>query len=308
MPSIGGRPLVAPLDANGAFTNNAVGISFEIIIPVLTPFSFVPTTPARETLPVIIAAPTPPVAQVELASQPVQRGATILVSASSAYTSEGEERYYELRIVFFDANGQLRESPLGERINLNSEQLRAIAPFDLSKLPELFGRLPADRYRIYLIEDGTERLVLDFIIQQGQPVEMPDVEEVEPGLVPASAESIDSLPVELQNGVGTPAAGELNAPVNGATPPIENGTSLDRLRWDGLRFDSATAERTESFAERLGRSSFFAHGGIVAGAATLACATSTRREKAVDQLMERFDKRRRSWRRDRSTEVEKSVY
>jgi hypothetical protein len=311
LPSIGGRPLVAPLDANGVFTNNAVGISFEIVIPVLTPFSFVPTTPARETLPVIISAPTPPVPQVELASQPVQRGATILVSASSAYTSEGEERYYELRIVFFDANGQLRESPLGERINLNDERLTAIAPFDLSKLPELFGRLPADRYRIYLIEDGTERLVLDFIIQQGQPVEMPEVEEVEPGQVPAAEGAIDNAPFELQNEAGVPADGALNIPTNTLAPPLGNGTSHDAMRWGELRLDPSVGDRTNSFAERLGRSAFFAHGGVVAGVATLVCATShpkgARREQAVDKLMERFDNRRRFWRRDRNTQVEESL-
>jgi hypothetical protein len=36
--------------------------------------------------------------------------------------------------------------------------------FDESRLPDLFGRLPNDRYRLYLFEDGTERLVLEFII------------------------------------------------------------------------------------------------------------------------------------------------
>ena len=49
--------------------------------------------------------------------------------------------------------------------------------FDISRLPEAFGRLPDDRYRLYLVEDGTERLVLDFVIQQttdaGDPVPLP---------------------------------------------------------------------------------------------------------------------------------------
>jgi hypothetical protein len=320
-PFIGGtRPIVDALDQTvdkngdftsnaGAFLNNAVGIRTTINIPVLTPLTFVSQIPALPSLPQVV--PPPPVLQTafEVTSQPVQRGATLPVESSAAITSEGEERYYELRIVFFDENGQLRESPLGERINLNDDRLQAIAPFDLSKLPELFGRLPADRYRIYLIEDGTERLVLDFIIQQGQPVEVPEAEEGAPVVAPAAEEAIDNLPAELQNGVGQPDVGVPDGPVNGTLPPLDNGTSRDEMLRRAVSINLAPGERivSESFAERLGRSPFFAHGGVVAGAATLACATSARRERAVDRLMERFDWRRQSKRRDQKIDFNQHV-
>ena len=99
---------------------------------------------------------------------PIEAGATI--------TTVGEIRYYEFRVVTFDDEGNLVERE-EDRINLNDDRLEAIKPFNPSKLPALFGRLPADRYRIYLIEEGAERLILEFIIQGGQPVETPEGSE-----------------------------------------------------------------------------------------------------------------------------------
>jgi hypothetical protein len=288
----GGNAVVGPLQADGTFGPNVEGISRTIVIDVLTPFTFVPTIPTPQALPPINLAPPPLVAQVEVVSQTVQRGATLPVESSAGITSVGEERYYDLRVVFYEfdeAEGEwkLVETPEGQRINLNDPRLQAIAPFDLSKLPELFGRLPADRYRIYLIEDGTERLVLDFIIQQGQPLEVPEEpedEEVLPNVPPGTGEAIDNLPAELQNGVGEPEAGQLEVPADETPPPIEAGTTRGDVRQREKRIDVAQNGRpnAESFAERLGRTPF---------------STSARREQAMDRLMERFDRRRQPARR-----------
>ena len=41
----------------------------------------------------------------------------------------------------------------------------------LDDLPDLFRRLPDGRYRVYLMEGGRERLVIDAVVRQGRPVD-----------------------------------------------------------------------------------------------------------------------------------------
>jgi hypothetical protein len=231
------------------------------VIDVLTPL-VPPAMPPSAPLPV--TPPAPPV--MESWSEPPratsQPTSMEFVGAAAGVASEPEVRYYELRIVTFDEEGNLKELKAPqEKIRLDDLDLKAIHPFNPSKLPALFGRLPADRYRIYLIEDGTERLILDFIIQQGQPLEMPETDEVE---------------TETEDGA--------------AADPFEDDSA-----------ETQNFEHT-SFAERLGDASFVSHGGVVLGAAALAYAGTDRWEKSIERLMERFDRRRRgAWsRRTRS--------
>jgi hypothetical protein len=158
--------------------------------------------------------------------------------------------------------------------------LEAIAPFDPSKLPALFGRLPADRYRIYLIEDGTERLILDFIIQQGQPIEVPETFEGD----------VDEVPVVPMEGNG--AAAEV-FDVDQLAPP-----GAGDFGWV-LPVPANQSQIAESFAERFGNASFISHGGMMVGAAALAAASAGRWEKSMDQVMEQFGRRRPFSRRRR---------
>jgi hypothetical protein len=75
------------------------------------------------------------------------------------------ERYYVLRIVVqIDEFGNTREL---EDIRIDEEYLR--------NLPELFERLPDDRYRLYMIrEDGVAQMVTDVIIRGGRSAETVD--------------------------------------------------------------------------------------------------------------------------------------
>jgi hypothetical protein len=195
-----------------------------------------------------------------------------------------EERYYELRIVSFDENGKLVETSTEQSIRLDDPKLKAIAPFDPSKLPALFGRLPPDRYRIYLIEDGTERLILDFVIEQGQPVEVP--ENFEGDLGGAALGPADAIE---DNGATAPAA--FQSKVERQDSELQP-VSIDIRR-------SARVDAAESFAERFGQASFLSHGGMVVGAAALVATTGGRWEKSMDRVMEQFGRRRPFTRRRR---------
>ncbi|QEG01409.1 hypothetical protein Mal15_54850 [Stieleria maiorica] len=118
-----------------------------------------------------IVITTPATQRIVVVAPPLQLNNSV---GSAVVTSQ---RYYVLRIVSFGAESEgevkLWESEQGrEEYSLpDLEDPDSGAGFELSQLPELFKRLPDDRYRIYLIEGQTERLVLDFIIRDGQPIE-----------------------------------------------------------------------------------------------------------------------------------------
>jgi hypothetical protein len=258
------------------------------------------TFPTPEALPRAPEAPPTILANFEFVSQPPQRGNTTIIESSAPTAMAGEERYYELRIVSFDENGELVELQ-ADRIRLDNPNLKAIKPFDPSKLPALFGRLPADRYRIYLIEDESERLVLDFIIQEGQPIEVQETSEgtveevpIEPmGDEGAAGEILDAdqlaEPGEADLGWAVPGTpqqnGEHDAPYN--LPRFEREPAWSRM------------QAAESFAEQFGEASFLSHGGIMVGAAALAATTTGRWEKSMDRVMEQFGRRRPFTRRGR---------
>jgi hypothetical protein len=240
------------------------GITTNIVVPVDVPlFGFV-LVPSPGALPVTPppAPPAnpfnPPVVQIiQVTNNPFEPN-------SAGVTGRAEVRYYELRIVSFDENGKLIES-LEERINLSDPRLEAITPFNPSKLPELFKRLPGDRYRIYLIEDGAERLMIEFVIEQvgdeGRPVELPEKIETE------------GQGARLQND---------------ANPALE---LQNRAAW----VPEAPVERPagQSFVEELGRASFVSSGGLVFGAAMLSKKARQQREAQADQRMAAFRKRLR---------------
>jgi hypothetical protein len=288
---IGGRQLVAPLLADGTNSADVIGISVNLLIPVGDEFiPSVTVLPAAEALPRAAEPPPNVLANFEFVSPPPQRGSTVIFETVATFAISGEDRYYELRVVSFDENGRLIEE-MHSRIRLDNEDLQAIYPFDPSKLPALFGRLPNDRYRLYLKEDEAERLILDFIIQDGQPIEMR--EETEGGM--------DELPVDSDD-AGTDQRGALESDLSaeageadfGRTLPGGERTDGSRLPLDLPQFERqwSRLEAAELFAEKFGQASFLSHGGIVVGAAVLAASTTGRWEKSMDRVMEQFGRRR----------------
>jgi hypothetical protein len=258
----------------------------------------VTTLPTAEALP---QAPEPPptvLASFEFVSPPPQRGSAVVFETVATFAISGEDRYYELRVVSFNEDGQLVEE-LHSRIRLDNEDLQAIYPFDPSKLPTLFGRLPNDRYRLYLKEDEAERLILDFIIQDGRPIEMR--EEMEGGMIESPVDSGDAGSDQrgtLESDEST-QAGEADF---GWHLPAGDGPSDEYdLPFDLPRFErhGNRLEAAESFAEKFGQASFLSHGGILVGAAALAASTSGRWEKSMDGVMEQFGRRRPFTRRGR---------
>jgi hypothetical protein len=260
--------------------------------------------PIPEPLPTV--QPVRPVIEnaVEIA-EPTELPTQGFVPITAGVSSAGEERFYELRVVTFDKDGMPVEAREA-RIRLDDPRLKAINPFNpklnrtekfnLSKLPILFGRLPADHYRIYLIEDHTERLILDFTIQQGQPIEIQETESPNSGINRGATDP-------FRDEVSPPAPGANQD--NGGQPaepiPVKSGArngddrQVDPTRATrGANFGFKVSTSADAFAEKLGRTSFVSHGGIVVGAAAFAFARKGRWEQAMDRLMERFDRRRQS--------------
>jgi hypothetical protein len=231
-----------------------------------------------------VATPAPPQIVTTLAPQ-----------SSGATTSDVEQRYYELRIVTVNAQGQEQEpdelrTPLtNEALGVGADEANpgSILPFHLGRLRDLFRRLPDDHYRIYLMEDGAERLILDFTIQQGRPVE---VQEDTPTIDQNNAErpADPQLPPDDE----VPAASiEEVGPV--AVLPIP-GHEVYVSMAHGANLVPEHEIQTWSFAQRLGRTEFIAHGGILVTAAGLLPAARSRRETAADRLMAKFGRQPRN--------------
>ncbi|OYP35811.1 beta strand repeat-containing protein [Rhodopirellula sp. MGV] len=111
---------------------------------------------------------------------------TALVLTNSIGTAQqSDHRYYVLRLVTFGSEGEVKIIKENQEYRLpDLENPESETGFEISQLPELFKRLPDDRYRVYMIEGQTERLVLDFVIRDGQPIESQqlDAAESQPGL------------------------------------------------------------------------------------------------------------------------------
>ena len=262
------------VDLNGDGTpDGQIGIMSVIRLDVLEfpigdvlpiPEAFPISTPSLP--PILPAAPAPLLTSIN--AEPFE-------ASSAGATSQPEERYYQLRIFSFDETTNEFVESSEERIDLSSESFEAIAPFDPSKLPELFKRLPGDRYRIYLIEDGTERLMIEFVIEQvgdeGHPVELPETGDTQ-GRAPANWDDTN-----LDEQPAAPSA---------AHPVVKPASG------DG---------EDSSFAERLGRASFISSGGVLFGAAMLSKSVKQSRESQADRRMAAFRKKMRTKSREKVT-------
>ncbi len=283
---------------------NQIGIMTVVLVDVLDLPTVVPLPPEAAPLPKTPQSPPVIAANIETVSRPLEQRTALPLESSANITAEDEDRYYELRVVIFDDEGNLIEDPEA-RIDLDDPRLEAIKPFSLSKLPALFGRLPADRYRIYLIEEGVERLILEFTIQQGQPVETSELGEEEttpeaPQPDPFTDDSNESPNLDDQ-----PSDTSEPQPVE-VVPPMTEGTSIHGPVLPAADTEPAFNDSPppESFAERFASAPFFSHGGIVIGAAALAATTGERWQKSADRLMECFGRRRPFTRRGRKVEAE----
>ena len=235
--------------------------------PLPTPF---PTLPTIETG---LALPTP---------EP-QEATTQQINTSTGVTSQQDTRHYELRIVAFDEAGNLTELP--DPIDLSDpEQAGDFARppgFELSKLPDLFERLPDDRYRIYLVEeDGAQRLVLDFLIRNGRPVEAPESEQSEQE--PEAAEGEQAR----QPADGAAVAPGQDAVEGDAVAPDDVELRLNAPIRDGAR-TTPPASTTPTFAERFG-SLPLPQESAVLGATAISLATSAEWEQQMDRALARF--------------------
>jgi hypothetical protein len=273
------------------------GIQVTILVPVITVQGSASAIPQPEPLSTPIILPTVMTTAETPAPQPVE-AATFEVQASAGTTGETAKRYYELRIVSFeqDDEGKINESEsvpinlddLNKQVDPDDEVAREVLPFDPSKLRELFRRLPDDRYRLYLIEDGVERLLLDFVIEQGRPVEM-EIEAAEPEEI---GEATD------QN----------QGPGEQLGDPFEAGEEGAFLRPQHPVVPSVMPSEEPTFADRLAAAPFISHGGVLITAAAWTRATSARRNDGApqrnssDRLMAQFARHRGSLKSGRSVQ------
>ena len=134
-------------------------------------FGVTATIPTPEALPVLNQAVEPLDVSFEFSNSEFVISQSPLSTAAPSSVADLPTRFFQLRIVSFGATGEeeLVINKSVSRLMFNKE-----GEFDPSLLPVLFRRLPDDRYRLYLIEEGADRLVLDFVIRQGQPSESID--------------------------------------------------------------------------------------------------------------------------------------
>ncbi|MEN1678599.1 MAG: hypothetical protein AAGJ46_03330 [Planctomycetota bacterium] len=237
--------------------NSAFAIETIVEIQV-QPFDVGAQTPLPEALPqteLFIEALPPaaePSAPVTFVSAPSP------VSSTPGVTTAGEERYYELRIISFDRSGDLVET---DAIQLTKRDAAAVAPFNPSKLAKLFQLLPGDRYRLYLIEEGSERMVLDFVIEEvggeSRPVELPEQLDTVPAAPPA-AEPSAARPTETSLPVAAgDHDGDLDFRVKPARPvlsePVASGGLLFGAAVLSQQARRRRARRADRRAARFGR-------------------------------------------------------
>jgi hypothetical protein len=273
-------------------------ISTIVPIPVLSQLGMTGALPVAEPLPIKDAAPS---AQVSF-EFPVQEARSLLtgsVQASAATTTSivREVRFYILRIVSFDPQGNRQEFPARDRdqIVLNPDpsgvvNFPSIEPFSLDKIPQLFGRLPDDRYALYLFEDGDERLIIQFVIRDGRPIA--DVLDVaSPGV--QMQDDVDGRDGAAPGEGPTDAVDEIDSPVapdeaGASNPSLPSGPEGDAARATDAALgvmkpplDRAPPE----FAEWLGDAPLVSHAGLVLTAAAVGLATPGGCVQRVDRLM-----------------------
>ena len=200
-----------------------------------------------------------------------------IIASSIGSAEQVSQRYYVLRIVSFGEEGDIKLMKDGSEYRLpNLDDPDSEAGFQLNQLPELFERLPDDRYKIYLIDGQTERLVLEFIIRDGQPIEAEAEESQQPAAAdqPAVEKQFELEPV-IDDGVNAGQRKRNDANANGTlqlTSPVSRSVpakmtavaakSIDAQNIDHQPADSANDDlpehasvprhQTPSVAQRLG--------------------------------------------------------
>ncbi|MEO1529758.1 MAG: hypothetical protein AAFX06_30440, partial [Planctomycetota bacterium] len=152
-------------------------VVLEVAAAILPFFIAIPETDAPD------AAPPPNVALQQVAERlrPFTAESAQILTSSIGTSQETDQRFYVLRIVSFGSEGEVKIMEEGQEYRLpDLEDPDSGVGFELSQLPELFERLPDDRYRIYVVEGQMERLVLDFIIREGQPIEAQQLDDAKP--------------------------------------------------------------------------------------------------------------------------------
>ena len=104
-----------------------------------------------------------------------------------------------------------------------------ILPVDvLNNLTALFAKLPDDHYRLYYVEQGTERMIMDVVVRRGKPIDPTDESEGTQDRPPTS--HLDQA-IEREQMVGEGAAEE-NAPVAAAPDPFDQSRSETTTDFD----------------------------------------------------------------------------
>lgn len=171
-----------------ASTFASQSLVIEVSAPILPFFISIPETDVAQ-----LVAPTIQIAGADRVLQRVfvTESPQELIN-SIGTTNDTAQRYYVLRIVSFGDEGEVKLTQEGQEYRLRDmSDSDSESGFELSQLPELFKRLPDDRYRIYLIDGQTERLVLDFIIRDGQPIEAQNEEDA---AVLVDSEQTETIP------------------------------------------------------------------------------------------------------------------
>jgi len=153
------------------------------------------------TPPTTITLPQEPAPEAPQAAIAVESNATQISDGAvgGGEASSTDERKIVLRLV-----GPLGEEILGKDIPVPEQAL--------SNLPGLFHRLPDGHYRVYLAENGKDRLVIDVVVRQGRAVDPND----------ESAGTADRPPTsQIENGDLLPVAD---------AGPKPDASQADRLR------------------------------------------------------------------------------
>ncbi len=174
-----------------------------------------------------------------------------------AETEAPKLRELEVRIVI----------PIDDAGNFREQVVMKLPAEMLTDLPALFRRLPDDRYRIYLMLEGSaeERLVIDVLVRDGRPME--------PGDVSGEAAS-EALPLpadphaDPRAAPGPAALPELPVAPRPATPPAPEagdaaGAQAPARLFAGVGLAAAAivasraapwSEQVDEAAEQIGRS------------------------------------------------------
>jgi hypothetical protein len=233
-----------------------------------------------------ITQPPPVLVNLPIQQRSLTLNSGLDISNSIGTSAEALERYYVLRVVTFGEAGtvELDEYRLKDLEDPDSEE-----GFELSQLPELFKRLPDDRYRIYLIDGKTEKLMLDVIIRDGQPVEVQDEDPVDKQgfidpVAPAQALMLEADTLSVDELV-VPVIGTNRGPAEAEHEETDSEGEVVRV------LPAGTTEGQHSAAERLGTLPAVSSGGVLIGAGMFKSWYKPRRKMSTEAEIERPGKR-----------------